>query len=239
MSDSVDGEVGGQHERRESGLERLLDDRIAHLAVTEDVDLEPAARGGRGCGDLGRSGRRDRREAHHGLGRCRAASGPELVLLVRDLLERHRSDEHRHRHGRPEHGGLGADRRDVDEDARSEAATRERLPVPAKRPLVARSAMDVAPRIRRDDLLREPLGVVEGQKLHVHAREPNHVRAAGCARRLRTDRSRGSRLLPRTRGRTRGSRLRAPGRRRSARRRCDARRASARSRRSRPPWRRP
>ena len=61
------------------------------------------------------------------------------------------------------------DRRDVDENARPEPETRERLAVPAKRPLVARAADDVAPGLGRDGLLGQPLGVVDREEL-LHGR---------------------------------------------------------------------
>ncbi len=44
MPDPVDGQVGGEHESGEAGLECLLDDLVAHATVAEDVDLEPARR---------------------------------------------------------------------------------------------------------------------------------------------------------------------------------------------------
>ena len=44
VPDAVDGQIGREDERREPGLERLCDDLVAHLAVAEDVDLEPARR---------------------------------------------------------------------------------------------------------------------------------------------------------------------------------------------------
>ena len=169
VTDPVHGQVGGQHERREPGLECLLDDVVAHAAVAEDVELEPPRRARRSGGDLCRGGRRDRGDAHERSGGTSATRHRDLPLLVRDLLERHRRDEHGQRHRRPEHRRLRRDGRDVDEDAVAQPEAGERLAVPAQRPLVAGSADDVAPRLGRDDRLREALGVVDREEL-LHGR---------------------------------------------------------------------
>ena len=136
-----------------------------HFTIPEDVDLQPARRAGRRGGDVGRRRRGDRREAHERLGRGRATRHRELALLVRDLLESHRRDEHGHRHGRAEHGRLGRDRGDVDEDAGPQPVARERGAVPLQRPLVAGAADDVAPRLGRHDRFGQPLGIVESEEL--------------------------------------------------------------------------
>ena len=113
-----------------------------------------------------------------------AARHRDLALLVRDLLERHRRDERGHRDRRAEHGRLRRDRRHVDEHARPEPELRERLAVPAQRPLVAGAADDVAPGLGRDGLLGQPLGVVDGEKL-LHGRGAYRPRRAATPEALR------------------------------------------------------
>ena len=178
VADSVDGEICSQNERREASLERLLDDVVADTAIAEDVDLEPARRSGRSRCDFLRGGGRDRRDAHERSCCARTARHGDLTFLVRDLLERHRRDECRHRHRRSQDGRLGRDFRHVHEHPGTEPEARERLAIPAQRPLVTRPAHDVAPRLGRDGLLGHALGVVDGEKL-LHGR--GAYRLAGSA----------------------------------------------------------
>ena len=175
MSDAVDGQVGGEDERREPGLQRLCDDVITDFTVSEHVDLQPA-RGAR-CrsGDVARRGRCDGRQAHQRPGSRGALGHGELVVLVGDRLEGHGRDERGHRDRGSENRRLGRHRRDVDEHSGAKAKVRERLSIPAQSPLVAGAAGDVAPGIGRHDLLGQPLRVVESEKLVqllVHSTEP-------------------------------------------------------------------
>ena len=65
--------VGGDEDRLEAGLDRLVHQRPGDACVLEGVELEPVPALRRGGGDLGRAGRRERREAHHRAGRRGAA----------------------------------------------------------------------------------------------------------------------------------------------------------------------
>ena len=211
MPDPVHGKIGGQHERREARLERLGDHLVRDFPIAEHVDLQPARALGRGRRHVDRRRGRDRREAHQRARRGRPARHAELVVLVRDRLVRHRRDEGRHRDRRPENGRLGRDRGHVDENPRPEAVARERLPVPAQRPLFSSTSGDVAPGARVDGLLGQPLGVVQSQELTVHVHAAERSPSAEGVEAVRRGMRRGSRRPPRTRDRTRGSPPRGPG----------------------------
>ncbi len=169
MPDAVHGKVCREHECGEPGLECLCDDVVADGTIAEDVDLQPARPIGCRSGDVSGGRGRNRRKAHERPRSRGATRHGDLALLVRDLLERHRRNERGYRDRRPEHGRRGRHVRDVDEDARPQPESRERLAVPAQRALVASSADDVAPRFGSDDLLGESLGVVDGEEL-LHGR---------------------------------------------------------------------
>ena len=179
MPDPVHGKVGGEDERRVAGLERLLDDVVAHLAVAKDVDLEPA-RGTRGGAAISPGVAVATVETHMSVPAAAApravASSPSSCAICWNAI--------------------GATRTGIDTGVPStvvsvvtdETSTRTRgrsrklenaSRFQRKRPLVTGAAGDVAPRVRRERGLRHALGVVERQEL-LHGRgayRPSHVRS--------------------------------------------------------------
>jgi hypothetical protein len=99
-----DREIDGEDDRREPGLPRLGKHVPGHLAVRVPVELEPAPAVGSRRGDVGRAGRRERRETHDRAGRCGAPRDGELALWMSHALVGDRRRDDGHRELGPEHG---------------------------------------------------------------------------------------------------------------------------------------
>ena len=169
MADPVDGEVGREHERGESRLERLLDDLVADLAIAEDVDLEPARRAGRRRGDLGgvAVATVERHMSVPAAAAPRAiATSPSSCAICWNAIGATSTGIDT---GRAEHGRLGRHRRDVDEHARPEPKRENASRFQRSVRSSPAPPDDVAPRLGRDGLLGQALGVVDGEKL-LHGR---------------------------------------------------------------------
>ena len=106
--------VEGDHQRREAGRLRPVEQAGAYRVVVGPVELVPPRAGAAGLGDLldgvRRRGRQHHRQAQRGGGPGRG----ELAVRVQDRLHADRCDQHRRRHGRcpaPSWTGRGWSRR--------------------------------------------------------------------------------------------------------------------------------
>ncbi len=161
--------VDGQHDRAMAGLDREADELLARLTFAEVIELEPP-RSRRRRGDVleprARRGRDGVERARSG----RAASGRELAIGVRDLVERGRGEQDRVGKVHSEQRRPQVARRDVDEHAITELAPPERRAVRRDRPLVLGAAGDEVVGHRRQCVACDVLELVQIQMVErIHA----------------------------------------------------------------------
>jgi hypothetical protein len=154
------GCVNGQHDRAETGRDRLIDQLACEAAIGEAVELEPAWRFRRSGGHLGRRRSGKRRQHHDRAGRGCRAGHAGLAIGMGHALERDRGNQQRHRDLGTEHAGRGGRGANVDQRARAQPQARKRLHVVAQGALVAGTPRVVVIRTRIEALASE-LFVVE------------------------------------------------------------------------------